>query len=305
MESYQPTASRRGADERTRQIRRVLWLVLFANLAVALAKLAYGVLSGSLAVASDAVHSLLDASGNVVGLVAVRAAAAPPDERHPYGHLKVEIVAASLIGVLLALGGLRFGWDAVQTLMHGGRVVENTALGLGVMAVTFAVNAVVAVGEARRGRALASPILLADAAHTGSDLLVSAGVFLSLAGAHLGLTWADPAGALLVLVITVRVAWKILSSNLATLLDTAVVDAAQVVAIASAIQGVEGCHRVRSRGTPFAAHVDLHLLLDDEISLREAHGIAHRVEAALRAALPVISDITIHMEPAEDGEEDL
>jgi cation diffusion facilitator family transporter len=142
---------------RARDVQRVVFAILWMNLAVAVAKGVYGFWSGSLAVASDAVHSLLDAASNIVGLVALRLAATPPDEGHPYGHHKIEIVAAAIVGILIAGGSLRFAWDAVNALIHGRHAPEVSVAGYITMGGTLAVNLFVASYEARRGRQLGFP----------------------------------------------------------------------------------------------------------------------------------------------------
>jgi cation diffusion facilitator family transporter len=295
-----------GIDhERARAVRRVLLAVLGLNLVVFAAKAAYGLWSHSLAISSDAMHSLADAGANVIGLVVLHFAEAPPDEQHPYGHKKLEMVAAAAIGVTVGVAALRFAWDAVDALVEGRPAPHTSLLGFVVIGGTWLINLVVAAYEARRARDLDSAYLAADAAHTASDLVVTAGVAVSFTATFFGITWADPIGALLIIVFIGRIAWRILSANLTVLVDRAVIDPEQVRTVARGIEGVEDCHRVRSRGTEGAAQVDLHLLIDGEVSLREAHEIAHLVEAELRRTIPAIIDVTIHMEPADDPEEGL
>ena len=296
--------SKSGSD-RGRGVRRVLLVELCLNLIVAAAKGTYGAASGSLAVTTDAVHSLLDAAGNVLAMLALRASSAPPDRGHPYGHHKIEIVAAAAVGVLIAAGVGRFGWESLEALRGGREAPVVSAIGFVVVGGTFVVNVFVAVYERRRGKQLGSAFLLADSAHTASDVLVTIAVLLSLAGASLGFGWADPAAALVVLLVIARVAWQVLSGNVSILVDAAAVDPDHVTQIAVMTEGVRGCHRVRSRGTEFAAQVDLHLLFDNEISLWRAHAIAHDVEEALKREIPAIVDVTIHMEPEESGYEGL
>lgn len=297
----------RDGDEaaRNREVRRVLAIVLVLNLAVMVAKGIYGLWSGSLAIWSDAVHSLTDASSNVIGLVVLRFAGAPPDAGHPYGHRKLEMVAAAAIGVAVALAAVNFGWDAIDALIHGAEAPATSPAGFAVIGGTWAVNAIVATYEARRARELGSPYLAADAAHTASDLLVTAGVAVSFTASYLGVPWADPVGALLVIAFIARIAWGILRSNVTVLVDRVTIDPARIAEIARAVPGVDDCHRVRSRGPEGAAEVDLHLLVDGELPLREAHAIAHRVEEALRREIPAIVDVTIHVEPAGDPDEGL
>ncbi len=288
-----------------RAVQRVVLLILALNALVAAAKGAYGWWSGSLAVASDALHSLLDAAGNVIGAVVLRAAASPPDEGHPYGHRKIEIVAAALIGVLIAGGSLRFGWSAVHALVHGPAAPEVTLLGFGVVGGTLAVNVFVAVWEARKGRELGSPFLVADAMHTASDVIVTIGVLLSLVASRLGVRWADAAAALGVLAVVAHVAWRILSSNLGVLLDRAALDAERIRAEVLAVPGVLSCHRIRSRGIEGAVMVDLHLQVDGSMPLRAAHAISHEVEDRLKQKFAGVADVTIHVEPEEEPEEGL
>ena len=300
-----PRRGRRDEAARNREVRRVLLWVLVLNLVVFAAKLIYGLWSGSLAISSDAIHSATDAGANVIGLVVLRMAAAPPDEGHPYGHRKLETVAAAAIGIAVSLAALRFGWDAVDALIHGVEPPQTSAVGFVIIGGTWLVNLVVATYEARRARELDSSYLAADASHTASDLLVTGGVAVSFTASYLGVTWADPVGALLIIGFIGRIAWSILRSNVTVLVDRATIDPARITEVARSVTGVEDCHRIRSRGTESAAHVDLHLLIDGDLPLRDAHEIAHQVEEALRRAVPAIVDVTIHMEPSDDPDEDL
>lgn len=290
---------------RLRAVRRVLLFVLVLNLAVAIAKGVYGAVSGSLAIATDAVHSLADAGNNVLGLVVVHFASAPPDHGHPYGHRKLEIVAAAGIGIIIGLAAVRFAWSAITGLVAGTPLPDTSAAGFAVVLGTLVINTLVAVYEARRARQLDSAYLAADAAHTGSDVIVTTAVLISFAAAHAGVAWADPIGALVVIAVIARVAWKIFAENVAILVDRAAVSPADVEAIALTVPGVRGCHRVRSRGTGDAVHVDLHIFLDPDMRLERAHDIAHQVEDTLRRRIPAIIDVVIHMEPEGDEIEDL
>ena len=290
---------------RAAETQRVVLAILGLKVVVAAAKAAYGLWSGSLAVTSDALHSMLDASSNVVGFLALRFAADPPDSDHPYGHRKIEILAACLIGLFIAAGSTRFAWSAVDALMSHRPPPTIAASGFAVMLGTLVINIGVARYELRRGRELQSPFLVADAAHTSSDIIVSIAVLLSMLATKMGLSWADPAAALGVLGVVLLIAWRILSSNVSVLLDRAVVDAARVREAALSVVGVVDCHRVRSRGLEGAIHLDLHVLVNGELSLRQAHEISHAVEETLKHRFPGVGDITIHVEPEGEPEEGL
>lgn len=290
-------------DERQRAIKRVLVIVLALNLLVAVAKAVYGMWAGSLVIAADALHSFVDAAANVAGLVALRWADAPPDRGHPYGHHKIEIAAAAGIGVLLALGALEFGRSAVDALLHGRQPPATSALGFAILIATWLINLFVATYEHRRAARLDSAYLAADAMHTASDLAVTAAVLIAYTAMHFGVGWADPAGALLVMAVIVRVTWHVLRENLSVLVDRAAIDPERVRAVVMTVPGVSGCHRVRSRGVARAAYVDLHLQVDGALPLHEAHALSHRVEDVLRRELPEVADVTIHVEPAGDPDD--
>jgi cation diffusion facilitator family transporter len=284
-------------------VRRVVVLILVLNLLVAAAKGAYAAWSGSLAVATDAVHSLLDASSNVVGIIALRMAHSPPDAEHPYGHHKIEILAAAGIGVLIGGATFQFASSAVSALLHGRPAPVSGLLGFVVVGATLVTNVFVAAYEHRRGRQLGSAFLVADAMHTASDVAVTVAVLISMVATRLGVSWADPAAALAVTVVIGRVAWNILAENLGILLDRAVLPAEKVKEVALATPGVVGCHRVRSRGVTGAYQLDLHVQLDGGLPLSRAHEISHVVETRLKQEFAGLGDVTIHVEPDDDEEE--
>jgi cation diffusion facilitator family transporter len=297
------TATSNTANPRDAAVRRVVATILVLNLIVAAAKGIYAGWSGSLAVATDAVHSLLDASSNVVGMVALRLAHHPPDAEHPYGHHKIEILAAAGIGILIGAATFQFASTALRALWAGDHAAVPTATGFVVMGGTLVCNVAVAVYEHRRGRQLGSAFLVADAMHTASDVLVTVAVLVSMVAARAGVTWADPAAALAVTVVIGRVAWKILAENLRVLVDRAVLPADEVREVALATPGVLGCHRVRSRGVTGSYQLDLHVQVDGGLSLVRAHEISHAVEARLKATFAGLGDVTIHVEPDDDEEE--
>jgi cation diffusion facilitator family transporter len=263
---------------RSAAIRRVLVFELALNLMVAGLKAMYGLWSGSLAIAADAVHSLIDASSNLVGFLVVGRAAEPPDEGHPYGHRKFEIVAAAGIGIAIGVAGIRFAWGAIDALIEARPAPATSWIGFAVIGGTLAVNIFVAAYEARRARQLDSQYLAADAAHTASDVLVTLAVLGSFIAARAGVAWADPVGALVVLVFIGYTAWHVLSRNISVLVDRAAVDADEIRRITCATDGVVDAHRIRSRGNAHTLHIDLHIQMDADMSLRDAHAVAHCVE---------------------------
>jgi len=286
-------------QDRNRSIRTVLWVVLFLNLGVALAKLVYGVLSHSAAMEADGFHSLFDGASNVIGLVGMWYAGRPADEDHPYGHDKFETFAAALIGILLVFAGYTVGKGAVDSLLGKGLPTEVTSISFAIMLGTLAVNILVTTWERRAGRRLGSEVLVADASHTLSDVLVSIGVIVSLVLVSLGVEMADGIVALLVAAAILRTAWGIMSGVLHTLGDAARLPAGEVAAVACAVPGVVGCHGVRTRGPEQRVYVDLHVQVTPQTTVDRGHAIAHEVEDALRHAYGQVTDVVVHLEPAD------
>ena len=288
-----------ASADRYRKIRTVLWVVLFLNLAVAAAKFVYGLISHSAAMEADGFASMFDGASNVIGLVGMWFAAKPADDEHPYGHGKFETFAAALIGIMLVVAGYTVGKGAVDSLMGRGAPTDVTAVSFGIMLGTLAVNLLVTTWERRAGKRLSSEVLLADASHTLSDVLVSCGVIVSLILVGAGLQQADGVVALLVAVVILRTAWSIMSGVLHTLGDAARLPAESVAAVALGVPGAIGCHAVRTRGPESQVYVDLHVQVARGTTIEDAHAVAHEVEVALRREYGQITDVVVHAEPAE------
>ncbi len=291
-----------GPKGRERDIRRVLWVVLALNIAVAVAKLLYGLFSHSMAMQADGIHSFFDGASNIVGLIGMWFAARPADKSHPYGHGKFETFTAAAIAAMLGIAGYTVARGAINSLQGEG----DARVGIGsfvVMAITLAVNLGVTTWEAREGRRLGSEVLKADARHTLSDVLVSSGVIVSLILVKVGFEKADGVLALLVAVAIAYTALTILRGVGRTLSDAARLPVEEVIAIGLSIEGVAGCHEVRTRGPETSISADLHVLVDPDTTVEHGHGLAHDVEAALRARFPELADVVVHVEPAETESE--
>jgi cation diffusion facilitator family transporter len=290
-----------AAQRRLASIARVLWAILVLNLAVAFAKLIYGWRSGAIAITADGIHSLLDGSSNVFGLVGVWAARRPPDANHPYGHRKYETFAALAVSVMLFFGCYEILTHAIERLRHP-TVPNITPMGFAIVGITLVVNLFVVWYERRAGERLQSELLLSDAAHTQSDVFASLLVIASFVAARNGVGWADLAAAALIVVLVLRAGFEILAGTLSTLSDERRLPPDQVEGVAAAEPGVLEVHNVRSRGPRDDIHVDLHVLVDATMTLADAHALGHRVEKRVRERWPGVTDVVVHVEPALESE---
>lgn len=290
-------------SRRMQSIRRVLWAILLLNLAVAVAKYAWGTFSGSASMQADGIHSLFDSAGNVVGLVGISLAARPADEGHPYGHAKFETYASLIIGVLLLFAAFEVGSGAVERLVSGQFTAQVSLMSFVVMVGTLAVNLGVTLYERRAAKELKSEILAADASHTLSDALVSVGVIVGLALVAAGFPMADPIMALVVTAAILYTAYDVFRHGLATLSDKARIPEGELEACVLAVSGVQGAHHVRTRGTEGEVYADLHVLVSPEMTVAAAHELSERVEAAVCQAFPNVIEVLVHIEP-NDGHVD-
>jgi cation diffusion facilitator family transporter len=290
------TARESVLKTRTSEVSDVLFRVFLLNLVVATAKIALGLATGAVSVLSDGYHSLTDTASNVVGIIGVRIAGAPPDDDHPYGHRKFETMASLGIMVFLILvlrEVLSAAWEQFQ---GGGEPIINT-LTFAVMGGTFAVNLGVVFYERRAARRLQSEVLLADSHHTTSDLMTSATVIVALIGVKLGYVWLDPVAALVVAVFIGYACWEIFESTTGILADRFVIPEEEIREVVKGVPEVIGTHHIRTRGSADFVFLDLHIWMDAEMSLDKAHSLSHVVKDRLMQRFPQIKDAIIHIEP--------
>jgi cation diffusion facilitator family transporter len=273
------------------------------SVAVALAVLALKavawLLTGSVALMADALESVVNVAAAAAALAAVRYSAMPADANHPYGHAKAEYFSAVLEGVLIVLAALLILHEAWGALLAP-RPPEQAGVGLAVSAVASAANAAWALVLTRRGRALRSPALLADARHLWSDVVTSVGVIAGVGLVALtGMLWLDPLLAALTAVNILVSGWRLLRESVGGLMDEAV-PAATLARIrrivAEQAAGAIEAHDLRTRHAGRFTFIEFHLVVPGGMTVRESHAICDRIEAALKAELET-AVITIHVEP--------
>ncbi|HWE32853.1 MAG TPA: cation diffusion facilitator family transporter [Solirubrobacteraceae bacterium] len=282
--------------------QRAALLSLISNSVLILLKLFAGVITGSVAILTDAVHSSIDLVASVVAFVSIRKADEPADEGHRYGHEKIENLAAAIEGILILIGSAAIAFAAIRRLINNGRV---TTLGLGIAVVAFSAvaNVIVSTVIARNARRTGSPALAADATHLRTDAVTSGGVLAGLILLQItGARWIDPTVALIVAAAIVITGVRLLNRASRVLVDESL-PAGEVDLIRDAIErfgprGVVGYHELRTRRAGARRYIDLHVQFRPGTSLEDAHRTAHELQDLIAERLGA-ADVLIHLEPAD------
>jgi len=259
-----------------------------ASAALTIAKAVVGLATGSLAILSEAAHSLIDLAATLMTYFAVRIADKPADKEHPYGHGKMESVSAlAETALLFVLSGVVL-WEAVQRLFGGhGHPVEATAAAFGVIAISIAIDFLRARVLSRVAAKTSSQALEADALHFSSDMWSSAAVLLGLVGVRLGHGWADSAAAIVVALFVCLAGWRLGRRTVDTLTDTAPAGVAErIAAIARKVRNVVTVDRVRAREVGATVFGEIEVGASRTLPLDRVEKLKADIEAAVKAALP-------------------
>jgi cation diffusion facilitator family transporter len=275
-------------------------LSIASNSVLIAIKLAAGAITGSIAIVTEAVHSLIDLVASVIAFISVRKADEPADADHPYGHEKVESLAAAIEGMLILIGAGIIVYEATHRLVVGAEV-DALGVGIAVMAFSVIANLVVSTILSRQARQHESPALEGDAAHLRTDALTSAGVLVGLAIVEItGIVAFDSITALLVAAAIVVAGLRIIRRSSGVLVDEVLpdeeMDQIEAAIAAARTPEVAGYHKLRARRAGARRYIDLHVQYRSGTSLERAHALAHRmrdeIEAQLRRA-----EVLIHVEP--------
>ena len=296
------TPADNGARFDRRSLRRYAWLSIAAAIAtIALKAVAY-LVTGSVGLLSDALESFVNLAGALMALWMLSLAARPPDANHAYGHGKAEYFSSGVEGGLILIAAISIGIAAVDRLLNP-RPLEQVGLGLGVSVVASAINLGVSLVLMRAARQYDSITLKANAHHLMTDVWTSAGVLLGVGLVVLtGWLWLDPLVALAVAANIVWTGTKIVHASVQGLMDVAL-PADEQEKIRSVLEGYASdevhYHALRTRQSGPRRFVSVHILVPGAWSVMQGHELVERIEADLRAALPMLSVLT-HLEPLED-----
>jgi len=275
-----------------------------SNAILIVLKLAAAAVTGSIAILTEAAHSSIDLIASVIAFYSVRKADEPADEDHPYGHQKVENLAAAIEGMLILIGAGVIVFESVRRLAQGSEI-ESIGIGIAVIAFSALANLVVSAYLYRRAKATDSPALEGDAAHLRADAFTSTGVLAGLALVEItGIQAFDPATALLVAAAIVFSGLRILNRSSRELVDQTL-PPEELDAVRQAIEEygapeLVGFHKLRARRAGSRRHIDLHVQFREGTSLRRAHEISHELQAAISSRVRG-ADVLIHLEPEDSN----
>ena len=285
--------------QNAQKVKKVLIWILFANILVALTKIALGSAITSSSLVADGYHSMSDGLSNVAGLIGIYLAMRPVDRNHPYGHKKYENITGLFIGGVLFVFSLSIAKEAVERI--GNPVVPQVTLeSLVIIVVTLFINIFVATYEYKKAKELDSDILLADSLHTKSDILVTCGVLATLLAVYFGAPVIIDSVISLVIVVFIWIAaFNIVKKTSSALVDSAAVEVEKIKQVTLSFTSVVDVHAIRSRRSGNDIYVDMHIWVDPQMSIEDAHYLVHKIENKLKEEIHPDIHVLIHPEPAK------
>lgn len=287
---------------REKIVRKVTWVGLWLNLFLAAIKFTAGIYGRSQALVADAIHSLTDLTTDIAVIAGSHYWSRPPDENHPYGHRRLETLVTVFIGVVLIAAGIGIGWKAISALQ------EKHASPPGWIAVAAALASIVCKESIYRwtamtGRRVKSAALAANAWHHRTDAFSSIPVLIAVAGARVFPSWSflDHLGAVVVSMFILHASIKIIWPGLSELIDVGAPKETRkkIRDIAVKNEGVLQVHDIRTRYISSSIQVDLHIVVDGLITVRQGHDIADDVKARIIDRIPEVLDVIVHVDPPE------
>lgn len=288
-------------DNNYKKVNNILLGILFLNFFVAIVKILVGSLILSASLTADGYHSLSDGISNVVGIIGVKFASMPDDNEHPYGHNKLESFSGIVIGIILFYVGYTALGNAYEKFMNP-TVPNVTFISIVVLVITLIINIFITTYESKKGEELNSTILLSDANHTKSDIFISCGVLITLIALKLGVhPLIDPIVTVIVSVFIFHAGWEVFYENASILIDTSNIDIESVKECVLSFDSVRGVHYIRSRGTNNRKYIDMHILVEPNMTVAESHIMQHDIETEICKKIGIQAQVIIHVEPFDEN----
>lgn len=289
-----------------KRIMRITWIGLLVNIFLSVFKLVMGFLGGSQALVADGFHSMSDLGTDLAILLGAKYWTAPPDDKHPYGHKKIETMVSAAIGIVLAAVGIGIGYDAVISVRET-HIVQPDMMTLITALAAIVIKEIMYRLTRRVGVKTGSSALIANAWHNRSDAISSIPVALAISISMISPRWAyvDDVGAIIVCLFILYSSWTVIKPALFELADGGLSskDRKKIAQIALAVEGVKSVHALRSRRMGGDVFIDLHIMLPEDLSIREGHDISARAKKKILSEAPDVADVIVHMEPYEEAKD--
>lgn len=300
--------SHSNSYSRMAEAKHVTWVGFWANIALTLFKFAAGILGKSSAMIADALHSLSDFITDLVLIFTFRIVSKPVDKTHDYGHGKFETLASNIVGVTLIAVGLGILWTGSRKIylaVHGEILLQPGWIALAAAIFSIFVKEALYRYQVAAGKRINSQAIIANAWHHRSDALSSIATMIGIGGAILlGGNWRvlDPIAAVLVSLLILKAAIPIFWESMQELLEVSLGEdmKRQIIAAVNSVPGAEEPHNLRTRKIGNYAAVELHIRVDQSLSIVEAHDISKAVENKLKEALGEEAFISVHVDPLKN-----
>ncbi len=296
-------AKRQAVEDYEKEAMKVSEVSIGANFVLTALKLLAGIVAHSGAMISDAIHSASDVFSTVVVMVGIKLSGKASDKDHPYGHERMECVAAIVLATILAATGIGIGYSAVGKIAGGN--YEQLAVP-GVLALAAAIISIVVKEGMYQytkvyARKLDSGALMADAWHHRSDALSSVGALIGITGARMGFPFLDPAASVVICFFIEKAAYEIFMDAIDKMVDKACGDEVETELRERALaqEGVLGVDLLQTRVFGNKIYVDIEIRVDGSKTLRESHGVAEHVHDAIEQNCPKVKHIMVHVNPAD------
>ena len=289
-------------DVRYREVRKVTLIGAVVDLVLGIVKIVVGYIAASQALIADGVHSLSDLATDFLVLFAAKHSHREADAEHPYGHGRIETVATVALGVALLAVAAGICYEAVARLLELQTLPHPGVLALVVALLSVASKEAIYQYTVRVARRLRSNMLHANAWHSRTDAISSIVVVIGVGGAMLGYPYLDGMAAVVVAVMIAKIGWGLVWSSLKELIDTSLDDEQlrEIRELIMDVTGVRALHMLRTRRSGSQVLVDVHILVDPELSVSEGHQIGERVRGELTGNLEEVTDVTVHIDPEDD-----
>ena len=291
-------------EERKKMGRKAVFVAIFGNVGLTIFNFIVGILSGSTALIAESAHTFSDILTSIITFIGFRIGLKPPDRLHPYGHGRAEPLVGLVIVVFLGIIAFEILSEVYKKTVLGGPITPPETIAAVMAIVGVVVNFLMTTYIMRTGKKINSPAIVADAQHQKVDIFSSAAIFLGVIGAQLGFPILDSIVAIFIAIMVLKTAFDVGKENINNILGTIpskeILD--NIKKCSLSVNGVLGIHNIRINYLGPYASVELHATVAEDLSLKEAHEIAHKVEKKIVKDIDVVSMVTVHVCP--EGEDD-